>query len=207
MAGAAMLAHMRLVPARRRADTRASTEPHARAATEETIVVDTMTTPYARTYEPERQGRDSVPYCELEVTTERSPAPPYDSLTTGRFMRPRKRNPHIVARSHPHVVPQPHPHVVPTQPQQPRAQPRPEPQLRPSARASAEDMSSLGVVLTPPQIGATLVIGSWLRPEFCVTSPVTHTSVRDGGVVVETASGSRYFVYYAGDAYVVRKLD
>lgn len=68
-------------------------------------------------------------------------------------------------------------------------------------------MSSLGVVLGPPQVGAALVIGSWLRPEFCVTSPVTHTSVRDGGVVVETASGSRYFVYYAGDAYVVRKLD
>lgn len=193
MAGSALLAHVRLVRAHRRADSRASTEPRTRrATTESTIVVDT-TTPYAREYEPERLGRESVPYCELEVTTERNAAAPFDSsITTGRYVRPIKRGPHVVPRVHPHVQPKP------------RAQR--EPQLRPSARASAEDMSSLGVVLTPPQVGATLVIGSWLRPEFCVTSPVTHTSVRDGGVVVETSSGSRYFVYYAGDAYVVRKL-
>src|SRR5690349_1035123 len=100
MAGAAMLAHMRLVPARRRADTRASTEPHSRAPTDETEVVDT-TTPYARTYEPERQGRDSVPYCEVEVTTERNTKAFESGITTGRYMRPRIRKPHIVQRSHP----------------------------------------------------------------------------------------------------------
>lgn len=202
MAASMVLAHVRLVRAHRRADTRASTEPHTRrATTESTIVVDT-TTPYTRDYEPERQGRESVPYCELEVTTERTTAAPFDSgITTGRYVRPLKRAQRVHPHVRPHARPQPQPLPLPEPlPQRPA-------QLRPSARASAEDMSSLGVVLGPPQVGAALVIGSWLRPEFCVTSPVTHTSVRDGGVVVETASGSRYFVYYAGDAYVVRKLD
>ena len=47
------------------------------------------------------------------------------------------------------------------------------------------------------------MIGTWLCPEFRVTSPVAKIVERDDGVLVQTATKSRYFVKPAGDAYLV----
>lgn len=74
--------------------------------------------------------------------------------------------------------------------------------LEPGPRPSS--MSWLGVVLAPPEVGAQLVIGTWLRPEFCVTSQVTHVLPRDNGTLVETITKSRYFIGIDGDTYRVR---
>ena len=65
--------------------------------------------------------------------------------------------------------------------------------------------SWLGVVLSPPEVGAALVIGTWLRPEFCVTSPVMQIAERPEGVLVQTVTSSRYFVKHGGDTYLVRR--
>jgi hypothetical protein len=62
----------------------------------------------------------------------------------------------------------------------------------------------LGVVVTPPELGASLMIGTWLRPEFRVTSPVTRVVPRHDGVLVQTSSKTCYFVKHAGDTYLVQ---
>ncbi len=64
-------------------------------------------------------------------------------------------------------------------------------------------LSWLGVVVAQPEVGAPLVIGTWLCPEFRVTSPVAKIVERDDGVLVQTVTKSRYFVKPAGDAYLV----
>lgn len=64
----------------------------------------------------------------------------------------------------------------------------------------------LGVATAPPRVGASLVIGTWVSPDFLVTSPVTRVFRRNDGVLVQTLSKSRYFVEPSGDAYCVRRL-
>src|SRR5690606_6378762 len=64
-------------------------------------------------------------------------------------------------------------------------------------------LSWLGVVVAQPEVGAPLVIGTWLGPEFRVTSPVAKIVQRDDGVVVQTVTKSRYFVKAAGDAFLI----
>jgi hypothetical protein len=60
----------------------------------------------------------------------------------------------------------------------------------------------LGVVLSAPEVGASLVIGTWMRPEFCVTSPITRIVSKGRGVLVQTLN-HRYFVKPEGDTYLV----
>jgi hypothetical protein len=59
--------------------------------------------------------------------------------------------------------------------------------------------------VSPPEVGASLLIGTWLRPEFRVTSIVTRVAPKNDGVLVQTASKSYYFVKPAGDVYLVRR--
>lgn len=81
----------------------------------------------------------------------------------------------------------------------------------PDERATVDDkppqikakLSWLGVAVAQPEVGAPLVIGTWLSPEFRVTSPVTRMIKRPDGVLVQTATKSRYFVKPAGDAFLV----
>jgi hypothetical protein len=63
----------------------------------------------------------------------------------------------------------------------------------------------LGVTLSDPQIGAAIVIGTWARPEFRVTSPITHVFPCEDGMLVQTTTKSRYFVEPSGDVYLVRR--
>jgi hypothetical protein len=168
-------ADTRVVRVRRRADSKAATEPRGhrvvlRREVEETPepAVETArfqrepvsewvaeTVPYGPDFRPEIASappRESLPYLELEVSTDAATAP-------REAARPR-----IAGR-----------------------------------------VTWLGIVLSPPQVGAALVIGTWLRPEFRVTSPITRVFPREGGMLVLTATNSRYFVMHAGDTYLIRR--
>ncbi|HEU4614549.1 MAG TPA: hypothetical protein VFS15_20780 [Kofleriaceae bacterium] len=76
----------------------------------------------------------------------------------------------------------------------------------PAADPVTGAMTWIGVTLSDPQIGAAIVIGTWLRPEFRVTSPVTHVFPCQDGVLVQTSTKSRYFVEPGGDVYLVRRV-
>ncbi len=65
-------------------------------------------------------------------------------------------------------------------------------------------MAWIGLTLADPQVGASIVIGTWQRPEFRVTSPVTRVLRCEDGVLVQTQTRSRYFVEPSGDVYLVR---
>jgi hypothetical protein len=78
--------------------------------------------------------------------------------------------------------------------------PQPQPQR---ARRRAR-ITWLGVVVSPPELGASLMIGTWLRPEFRVTSPIVRIVQRKDGVVVQTESETLYFAKHAGDTYLVQ---
>lgn len=213
MAGSTASAHTRLVKAIRRADTRAKTEPHrGKRAPTETGLLDT-TSPYPRSFEPAEEGRDSVPYLHVEITTQHEAVAERPEQRTERRLRvvktvsrkigvgtgPEGSLPTEVAackavdpdaeleQSTERVL-----KVIEslTEPN--------EPKMRPSR------LRWLGVVLSKPEVGASLVIGTWLRKDFCVTSPVTKVVKRETGVLVETATKSRYFVEHAGDTYSVR---
>ncbi|HEY5922657.1 MAG TPA: hypothetical protein VIV11_13340 [Kofleriaceae bacterium] len=82
---------------------------------------------------------------------------------------------------------------------------QPSPVLAQVPELRLSHQSWLGVVLSTPEVGAALVIGTWLRPEFCVTSPVMHVVPRAEGVLVQTLTNSRYFVKHGGDVYLVRR--
>src|SRR5512139_3290255 len=70
MAGTTATAHTRLVPTCRRADTRAKTEPRDLAVgTPDPDVLET-TSPYPRSFEPADEGRESLPYLEVDIQTE-----------------------------------------------------------------------------------------------------------------------------------------
>jgi hypothetical protein len=132
MARAAVTGKTRVVVRRRRADTRAATEPRDKVV-----------------YDPD---------AEVELTTERDP---------------------MLKKQ-------------PRRPTQPERRPR--------------NMQWLGVVVAPPLLGASLVIGTWLRPDFRVTSAITRLIERDDGVIVMTASKSGYLVEHSGDVYFVGKV-
>jgi hypothetical protein len=254
MAGTSPTAHTRLVPAKRRADTRARTEPRSsgrplgRGTGSPPALTDAPpkrpgtfseeTTPYPRTFEPEQQGRESLPYLEMtiltkavdpeaateaELPTEASAkVDPEDKLTETRIVamdpdqHPTAALPKLLRRDSeddeletmalPKVVVREHDeeeleHATERVVKMLESLTEPNgPKPRPSK------MSWLGVVLTPPEIGAALVIGTWLRPEFCVTSPVTHVFPRESGTLVQTSTKSRYFVGPDGDTYLIRKL-
>ena len=78
-----------------------------------------------------------------------------------------------------------------------------EPSL-PKKRASTDSakLMWLGVVLSQPEVGAALVIGTWMRSDFCVTSPATRVVEKERGVLVQTVN-NRYFVKPEGDTYLV----
>ena len=361
MAGSALTVHTRVVRARWRADSRASTEPHQRA--DEPV---NETTPYRRDFSPEAEDRtaahrDSLPYCELAIMTERQatqpdkaasvnldgtterdlppppellaessdvwtvkrekaetskvstikrPQPDTGSVSTVERPQPDTGSVSTVGRPQPDTgsvstverpppatasvstnfptVPRPQPATasVATSQRQPLATrkvptiQRPQPGTAfastlnrevESSRVSTVDTTSpcaksdddlaataertrfgrgsgaqpkqgaavaqpsrdaagaqprrvitsatvedkpprvaaslswLGVVVAQPELGAPLVIGTWLCPEFRVTSPVAKIVERDDGLLVQTVTKSRYFVKPAGDAYLVNK--
>jgi hypothetical protein len=270
MAGTLLSAHTRLVPALRRADTRAKTEPRSVARPVLPPVIDCETVEYPRTFEAGDAGRESVPYLELEIETEPQTALP-DEGTTAK--RPALRLVKTVSRKigvgtapeqalpaaskavdpdeHPtaaiakhaidelderktEAVPklkvvdseeeldlstervvkmlatltptQPDPKQIATQPDHVPIATRPDSETEPNGPAPRPSrLQWLGVVLTQPEVGAALMIGTWLRPEFCITSPVTHVVPRGHGVLVQTTTKSRYFVSPDGDTYLVRK--
>lgn len=234
--------HTRVVRRRGRADTRARTEPHAHRAE---TVPDT-TTPYRRDFEPEAEmrnaGRDSLPYMELQVTTEvetvkqaSAPAqderPGHPDVTTQdrTIEKPRRDSDDDETTEKPRqeldaLLRELKPAQlasgsgeVPAIDNTPTLEAATVPRLPPppareanhradsQGRTKAGHMAWLGIVQSEPQVGASLVIGSWTRPDFCVTSPVTHVFRREDGVLVQTASKSRYFVEPSGDAYLLRK--
>jgi hypothetical protein len=220
-------AHTRLVPAVRRVDTRAKTEP--RPGTEPVE----LTSPYPRNFEAEEQGRESVPYLELEIATE-----PQEALPTVEHKRPALRIVKTVSRKlgvgtgrEQALDPDERTtNAIPKQTidaleelateafakQSPRAETADPLAETQNARAESETQPNgprprpsrlewLGVVLSKPEVGAALMIGTWLRPEFCVTSPVTRVFPRGDGVLVQTTTKSLYFVGPDGDTYLVRK--
>lgn len=65
--------------------------------------------------------------------------------------------------------------------------------------------SWLGFAVSPPQVGARIVIGTRTSAEFIVTSPATEVIERDDGVLVVTETNNLYFVARSGDAYLVRR--
>jgi hypothetical protein len=222
MAGAVLTAHTRLVPARGRADTRAKTEPR-RLPTEPSVIEPTS--PYPREFEPADEGRDSMPYLEVEITAQ------HESLASRLGERLEARTERVLrvvktvsrkigvgtgtesAIQTPASKADVDTVVVDAEAETELEQStirvqkvlesltEPDgPKLRPSK------LMWLGVVLTPPDIGASLVIGTWLRKDFRVTSPVTKLFPRENGVLVQTANRSRYFVEHSGDTYLVRGL-
>ena len=80
----------------------------------------------------------------------------------------------------------------------------PTPSLRKKRRALTDSARRmwLGVVLSAPEVGASLVIGTWLRPDFCVTSPALRVVEKKRGVLVQTLN-HRYFVKPEGDTYLI----
>jgi hypothetical protein len=203
MAGGTLSVHTRLVRRKGRADTRASTEPHAgRAETQ----VDT-TTPYRRDFEPraemESAARDSLPYyCEIEVSGA--------TLDTQEITNPK-----------PKVDTEAETIEIPRQPKaallangsgplaaiaDPKSATLVEPKAESRAATRPANWSWLGVVMAQPEVGAALVIGTRTRGNFCVTSPITRLFPREGGTLVLTSTKSRYFVEPGGDAYLVRKV-
>jgi len=72
------------------------------------------------------------------------------------------------------------------------------------AEPTPKELKWVGVVVSQPEIGACLLIGTWLRKDFRVTTPVEQMFQRDDGLFVQTATKSRYFVKHAGDVYQMR---
>jgi hypothetical protein len=66
--------------------------------------------------------------------------------------------------------------------------------------------SWLGVVTVQPQVGARVVIGTYMSSEFTVTSPVEKIVERQDGMLVQTTSKNRYFIAHSGDAFLVRRF-
>jgi hypothetical protein len=246
-----MSAHTRLVPAVRRADTRAKTEPRRQAEPQR---LDS-TSPYPRSFEARNEGRESVPYLELEIATEKQDRIAARAAKPTRVVKTVSRKigvgtgpetaldqPALKAVAackavdpegptelappddddHPtlSLVKQSadklEPSVVDDELElstarvvkmiealTPKQSTRAETQINgPAPRPSM--LEWLGVVLTQPEVGAALMIGTWLRPEFRVTSPITHVFPRGDGVLVQTTTKSRYFVGPSGDTYLVR---
>jgi hypothetical protein len=229
-------AHSRLVRVKRRADSRAGTEPHPRAPSE----VE-HTSPYPRSFEPAEEGRESVPYLEVEITTEKQPSQPSRRVhqRTTRVVKTVSRKLGVGTGTET-ALPSGTESAITgsesaiTSPCAGRAGRVADiPTIEPTApfeRTDELDQSTervakviesltepngpavrpshlqwLGVVLTQPVVGAALVIGTWLRADFCVTSPVTKIFPRDGGVLVHTHNDSSYFVETSGDTYLVRR--
>lgn len=78
--------------------------------------------------------------------------------------------------------------------------------LQSAPRLRTDSMPWVGIVCSAPEVGACLVIGTYEAPEFRVTSPVSRIFPREGGVLVQTTTKSRYFVEDSGNAYLVRKV-
>lgn len=72
------------------------------------------------------------------------------------------------------------------------------------AEPTPKELKWVGVVVSRPEVGASLLIGTWLRKDFRVTTPVAQLFEREDGVLVQTAAKTRYFVKHAGDVYLVR---
>jgi len=251
-------AHTRVVR-RRRADSRASTEPHAHRAE---TVPDT-TTPYRRDFQPEVEmesaGRDSLPYCELLVTSEVETVKRPVTSETETVKRPVTSEIETVKRpvtseietvkriatsevetikrtvtsefetlERETIVFAKGSGEVPaitdppggtnmraraeksTRADKPARADTPARADKPAradtqGRTLAAQMSWLGIAQCQPEVGASLVIGTYAREDFCVTSPVTHVFTREDGVLVQTATKSRYFIEPSGDTYMLRK--
>jgi hypothetical protein len=206
------------VKVKRRADSRAGTEPRPGSQSELEL-----TSPYPRHFEPKEEGRESVPYLEVEITTEKQPSQPVQrTQRTTRVVKTVSRKLGVGTGTET-AIPAAHagraarisdvPLFPPT--------PHPDDDLEQSTERVAKVIESLtepngpkvrpshlkwlGVVLTQPEVGAALVIGTWLREDFCVTSPVTKVFPREGGVLVHTHNDSSYFVETSGDTYLVRR--
>jgi len=59
----------------------------------------------------------------------------------------------------------------------------------------------IGVVVTPPEIGAPLIVGRPGARDVTITSLVRQLFARDDGVLVQTEHGSRYFIEIGGHTY------
>jgi hypothetical protein len=240
MAGAVITAHTvhtRVV--RRRADSRAGTEPvQSRPSTAEEHT-RLPTSPYARDYEPADEGRESMPYLEMEITKDLDISAVSERKATERVLRlvktvPARRlgkgsGPERAITDDPKLgvgtgieralsteetgLERPLPsdddmlvqliarlpkddaqvdHVIDrlTEPSGPKPHP--------------SQLTWVGVVVSPPEVGASMMIGTWLRPEFRVTTVVTKLIMREDGMLIQTASKARYIVHPSGDAYLVR---
>jgi len=72
------------------------------------------------------------------------------------------------------------------------------------AEPTPKELKWVGVVVSQPEVGACLLIGTWLRKDFRVTTPVEQIFQREDGLFVQTTAKSRYFVKHAGDVYQMR---
>ncbi|HEX5062045.1 MAG TPA: hypothetical protein VFV99_21900 [Kofleriaceae bacterium] len=169
------------------------------------------TSPYARDYDPADEGRESMPYLEMEITKDLDIRDVSERKATERVLRlvktvPAKR---LAKGSGPEralsdadvelakVLAQ-----LPNEAQIEQVMDRLTDPSGPKPHPS--QLQWVGVVASPPEVGASMMIGTWLRPEFRITTAVTKLIMREDGMLIETASKSRYIVHPSGDAYFVR---
>lgn len=216
MAGAvtAHTVHTRVVLARRRADSRAATEPRpARLSTAEEEARNS-TNPYPREYEPADQGREEAPYLEMEITKDLDISVLAERKPTERVLRlvktvPAKRlgkgsGPERALSDHDAELAQ----LIAKLPNEAAVEQVMGRLMDPSGpKPHPSQLTWVGVVVSPPEVGASMMIGTWLRPEFRVTSPVAKLLMREDGMLVQTTSKSRYIVHSTGDTYLVRDPD
>jgi hypothetical protein len=179
-----------------------------------------MTAPYRKGFEPRDEGRETLPYDELVVSssepdtldatlpkhkrdisedkTIQKPKPELDDAASDALEtieQPKVDLDSILREIKPPVLANGSGAVAAIDDDDDTVPPK----TRPA------HLSFLGTATAQPQVGACLVIGASSRKDFCVTSPVTHVFDRDDGVIVQTATKSRYFVEKSGDAYLIRK--
>ena len=189
----------RVVLSKKRPDTRAVTQLRPSVASGEITSADVLdddarlpTSPFT----PTLPARDSDPYVEMELSTEpREPLTLVDEPSARRLVKtvPRRLG---VGSGPERAIEEDSDAQIAQLVETLNTAAVPEP--------SARDLKWIGVVVSPPLIGASLLIGTWLRPDFRVTTPVASIFERDDGVLVETEAKSRYFVKHSGDVYSVR---
>jgi len=230
MAGAVLTAHTvhtRVVRAKRRADSRAPTEPCDAPLPTAEEHTRHPTSPYARDYDPADEGRDSMPYLEMEITKDLDISAVSERKATERVLRlvktvPARRlgkggGPERAIGDEPKlgvgtgieralsdadaelakVISQ-----LPDEAEIEQVMGRLTDPSGPKPHPS--QLTWVGVVVSPPEVGASMMIGTWLRPEFRVTTVVTKLIMREDGMLIQTESKSRYIVHPSGDAYLVR---
>ena len=142
-------------------------------------------------------------------------SPPGDTIDTSPFERAQPARAQM-----PTVIVEPHASQHPTQPERRPSSPSVENHVvrnawHPEHTSSTEqqllhyqptDQMWLGCVVSPPTVGASLVIGRFMQPDFTITSPVTKIITRQDGMLIQTTTKNRYFVDNGGATYLVRRL-